>query len=294
MAEQSIWKKEITLGRRKPAPLPAELTVPVSESVWKREIRLGKRTAPPEPAVERQDPEHWEPAKRAELWAPRLPEHREEPPLPAVVALPAIEPAATIAVPAIVALEPAPHTEPAPRDFAALDPKFRQVNVLAKLIEQRAAEYPARVDEWRQMLPRLAERAEDGVLPVELDGVVRTLFYELLHVGPNAPSKVEQPYRESKLPRLKRPARSPKPAKAAKPAEQEREQAATPAQSGLRREIHLSRPKLPKRVKPQPSETPAVQAEPAAAKASGLRRELHLPRPKLSRGPRSERPAKAE
>jgi len=75
MADQSsIWKKEISFGRRKPAPEAAERT----ESVWKREISLGRRSSALLPVpVARQD--QWEPAKRAELWAPPLPEHREPP-----------------------------------------------------------------------------------------------------------------------------------------------------------------------------------------------------------------------
>ena len=280
MADQSsIWKKEISLGRRKPDASPTELT----ESVWKKEIRIGRRNVSSAAPVERDD--DWAAVKRTEFWAaPRRPEV-SEPPMPAAVEVPAIEPVVKVATaPAIVA------PEPPSRSFAALDPKFRQIAVLAKLVEQRAAEYPGRVNEWRQMLPRLAEQAEDGVLPIGLEGVVRTLFYELLHVGPNAPNGVEQTYNKPKSPRLKRPKWSPK------PAEQKPEQAVKPEQSGLRRELHLPRPKLPKRSKSQPSESPEAQPQPAPAKSqqSSLRRELHLPRlklPTLSRGlPRPKRP----
>ncbi len=193
--------------------------------------------------------------------------------------------------------------EPLSRNFAALDPRFRQVAVLAKLVEQRAAEYPERVNEWRQMLPRLAEQAEDGVLPAGLDSVVRTLFYEVLHVGPNAPNGVEQTFTEQavaeqtivepKRSRLKRSKQN------VDPAEPTPEPAVKPEGSGLRRELHLPRPKLPKRAKSQPLEIPSLQPQPEAAKPqeSGLRRELHMPRPKLpklSRGAHTERPAKPE
>ncbi len=255
MADQSsIWKKEIQLGRRKPAAPAAERT----ESVWKKEISLGRRNPAAAAPAARHD--EWTPAKRTELWAERR----------------SVATTETIAKATAAPTTVAP--ERSPRSFAALDPRFRQIAVLAKLIERRAAEYPERVDEWRQLLPRLAERAEDGVLPVELEGVVRTLFHELLHVGPNAPSGVEQTLRKSKRPRLKRSKRN-------------REQLAKPEQSGLRREVHLPRPKLPKRPQSERSQTPA----PAKPPQSGLHRELHLPRPKLptlSRGGGAERPAK--
>jgi type IV pilus assembly protein PilM len=289
MADQSsIWKKEISLGRRKPDAPPDEL----AESVWKKEIRLGRGGAPAAAPVE--SPDEWTPAKRAELWGTRRPVEVSEPLLEPQVEVPETEPVAKVtAAPAIVTAKP-------PRSFAALDPKFRQLTVLAKLVEERAAEYPERVDEWRQLLPRLAEQANDGVLPVELEGVVRTLFYEILHVGTNAPHGVEQTQKKAKRPRLTRTKQSPE-----QPTENKPEQAAKPQQSGLRREVHLPRPKLPKlpkRSRSHPPEIPAAQAEPAPAKPqrSGMRRELKLPKlklPNLSRGARPERaekPAKAD
>ena len=289
MADQSsIWKKEISLGRRKPDAPPDEL----AESVWKKEIRLGRGGAPAAAPVE--SPDEWTPAKRAELWGTRRPVEVSEPLLePPVDVSPTAPVAKVTAAPVIVTAKP-------PRSFAALDPKFRQLTVLAKLVEERAAEYPERVDEWRQLLPRLAEQADDGVLPVELEGVVRTLFYEILHVGPKAPFGVEQIQKKAKRPRLTRTKQSPK-----QPTENQPEQAAKPQQSGLRRELHLSRPKLPKlpkRSRSQPAEKPAKAEKPARAEnpQSGMRRELHLPKlklPNLSRGARPERaekPAKAE
>jgi hypothetical protein len=283
MADQSsIWKKELSLGRNKPAAPPDEFT----ESVWKKEIRLGRRNAPAPAPVAPDDV--WSPAKRVEQWmAPRQPkvDAVDALPLPAAVEVPAAEPVAEVAVPAdAVAAKP-------PRSFAALDPRFRQITVLAKLAEERAAEYPGRIDEWRQMLPRLAEQAVDGVLPVSLEGVVRTLFYELLFVGPSAPNGVERTFETP----------PPQPLEQSKPiAEQSAEstpaQAVKPEQSGLRRELHLPRPKLPKRSRTRSVEVAVEQdLEPAVKpEQSGLRRELHLPRPKLSRGARAERPAKAE
>src|SRR5437016_6073785 len=53
--KQSIWKKEISLGRKPKEPKPAKATGPSSDepkqSMWKKEISL-KRKPKPEPTVE--------------------------------------------------------------------------------------------------------------------------------------------------------------------------------------------------------------------------------------------------
>jgi type IV pilus assembly protein PilM len=296
MADQSsIWKKEISLGRRKADAPAAE----VAQPIWKKEIRLGRRAAPPVAPVEHN--EEWTPAKRTEFWAAAPRPAQVSEPSPPALEPPVTEPAVAVTpAPAVTSATAVVTPEPLSRNFAALDPRFRQVAVLAKLVEQRAAEYPARVNEWRQMLPRLAEQAEDGVLPAGLDSVVRTLFYEVLHVGPNAPNGVEQTFNEQAVTEqtIRKPKRSrlKRSAKTVEPAEPTPEPAVKPEGSGLRRELHLPRPKLPKLSRGARTEKPE-KPEKAAKPESGLRRELHLPRPKLpklSRRVPAEKPEKVE
>jgi type IV pilus assembly protein PilM len=296
MADQSsIWKKEISLGRRKADAPAAE----VAQPIWKKEIRLGRRAAPPVAPVEHN--EEWTPAKRTEFWAAAPRPAQVSEPSPPALEPPVTEPAVAVTpAPAVTSATAVVTPEPLSRNFAALDPRFRQVAVLAKLVEQRAAEYPARVNEWRQMLPRLAEQAEDGVLPAGLDSVVRTLFYEVLHVGPNAPNGVEQTFNEQAVTEqtIRKPKRSrlKRSAKTVEPAEPTSEPAVKPDVSALRRELHLPRPKLPKLSRGARTEKPE-KPEKAAKPESGLRRELHLPRPKLpklSRRVPAEKPEKVE
>jgi type IV pilus assembly protein PilM len=65
----------------------------------------------------------------------------------------------------------------------ALEPRFRRIEVLSRLLDQYADEFPDRAEERRKMLARLADSAEDGILPPDLDGVIHTLFYDLLRRG---------------------------------------------------------------------------------------------------------------
>ena len=65
----------------------------------------------------------------------------------------------------------------------ALEPRFRRIDVLNRLLDQYADEFPDRAEERRKMLARLADSAEDGILPPDLDGVIHTLFYDLLRRG---------------------------------------------------------------------------------------------------------------
>src|SRR5690349_17035624 len=94
---------------------------------------------------------------------------------------------------------------------AVIEPRFRRIEVLSRLLEQYADEFPDRAEERRKMLARLAESAVDGVLPAELDGVIHTLFYDLLRRGLK-PSK-QFWKRENHVPRQRKPA-----AKKAQPA----------------------------------------------------------------------------
>ena len=57
--DQSIWKKEISFGRKRkePAPEPeatdaAEATTDEPTSIWKKELSFGKKKAAPEPVVD--------------------------------------------------------------------------------------------------------------------------------------------------------------------------------------------------------------------------------------------------
>jgi len=65
----------------------------------------------------------------------------------------------------------------------ALEPRFRRIDVLSRLLDQYADDFPDRAEERRKMLARLADSAEDGILPPDLDGVIHTLFYDLLRRG---------------------------------------------------------------------------------------------------------------
>src|SRR5690348_11903638 len=66
---------------------------------------------------------------------------------------------------------------------AVIEPRFRRIEVLERLLDEYADEFPDRAEERRKMLARLAENAEDGILPADLDGVIHTLFYDLLRRG---------------------------------------------------------------------------------------------------------------
>jgi hypothetical protein len=85
--KQSIWKKEISLGRKPKEPKPAKAADPSSDepkqSMWKKEISL-KRKPKPEPVLE---------------VAPEADTTVELPPAVAAVIAPAHEPVETSATP---------------------------------------------------------------------------------------------------------------------------------------------------------------------------------------------------
>lgn len=131
---------------------------------------------------------------------------------------------------------------------AVIEPRFRRIEVLERLLDEYEHEFPDRAEERRQMLARLAESAEDGILPADLDGVIHTLFYDLLRRGLK-PSK-QFWKRENHI-----PAKKPKPA-APKIA------AVAPAPAAptsiWKKEISLSRP----RPKPAPEPSPVEEKTP--------------------------------
>src|SRR5581483_8246227 len=108
-------------------------------SIWKKEIHLRRR---PQPASQPSAPHAtWQTPKRTQLWT--------EPEVSSPVEAPA---------PVL------PSTK--------LDPEFRKIDVLRRLLATHADRFPDRTDDWWKMLDRLSESAHKGVLPAELDGVV--------------------------------------------------------------------------------------------------------------------------
>ena len=191
-----------------------------------------------------------------------------------------------------VAAQPQTRAEPLPPPVAlapqvALEPRFRRIEVLGRLLDQYAEEFPDRAEERRKMLARLAESAEDGILSPDLDGVIHTLFYDLLRRGLK-PSK-QFWKRENSTPKPRKPSK----AKAA----------AAPAgtTSIWKKEISLGRSSQPKQKvapaggdktpwwkkelsvgrssKPTEEVVPAVERETEEAKTPFWKRELAVSRP---------------
>ncbi|HZT53879.1 MAG TPA: type IV pilus assembly protein PilM [Gaiellaceae bacterium] len=156
------------------------------------------------------------------------------------------------------------------RPDTALHPRFRELATLATLIEQRAPEFPDRVDDWRRLLARFAESAEDGVLPSRLDAVVRTIFYDLLYVGAAAPAAPGAP--EPQL----APAPEPEP-----------QLVAAPDAGGERREhVPFWKKELSLKRTPKPAQAPAEK--PAAESVPFWKKELSL-----KRAPKPPQPVEA-
>jgi type IV pilus assembly protein PilM len=194
---------------------------------------------------------------------------------------------------------------------AVIEPRFRRIEVLERLLDEYADEFPDRAEERRKMLGRLAENAEDGILPADLDGVIHTLFYDLLRRGlkpskqfwkreNHIPKKREQAAPKIAVVVPKQPASTtsiwrkeislgrPRAKAAPEPSPAE---AKTP---WWKKEIGGSKtpkaPKEPKEKKPKREKAPKAAKAPKEAKerkapkeASGLRREIHLPKPSLPR-----------
>jgi type IV pilus assembly protein PilM len=143
---------------------------------------------------------------------------------------------------------------------AVIEPRFRRIEVLERLLDEYADEFPDRAEERRKMLGRLAENAEDGILPADLDGVIHTLFYDLLRRGLK-PSK-QFWKRENHIPK-KREQAAPKIAVVVP-----KQPASTT--SIWRKEISLGRPRAKAAPEPSPAEakTPWWKKEIGGSKTS--------------------------
>jgi type IV pilus assembly protein PilM len=128
----------------------------------------------------------WQPPKREDLWEAAAPGAR---------------------------LAPAPDVE--------LDPRFRKLSTLHRLVTQHSDQFPERLEEWRLLLYRLADSAHDGVLPADMDGVIHTLFFQLLSLDPDVPA---EPFWKKEV-RLRKGPKAPKAPKAAKKPKPEKAQA---------------------------------------------------------------------
>jgi uncharacterized protein involved in exopolysaccharide biosynthesis len=113
-----------------------------------------------------------------------LPRERRPPPLPPVVPPPppppAPEPPSPAPEPAPPAPEPPPEPPPEPSEPVRSEGAWN-LNVLRRLVEERAAEHPDRVETWHTYLALLREHAgPDGRLPPSFDALVEEEFGELL------------------------------------------------------------------------------------------------------------------
>src|SRR5207244_2919726 len=164
-----------------------------------------------------------------------------------------------------------------------LEPRFRRIEVLSRLLDQYGDEFPDRADERRKMLARLADSAEDGILPPDLDGVIHTLFYDLLRRGLK-PSK-QFWKRENSLPKpRKAPTKQANTTsfwkqeislgRSARPKVEKAPAAPKPEKTSfLKKEISFGRSSKPKQPKPA--------KERNGTQKSVLRRELRLRKPSL-------------
>jgi hypothetical protein len=86
--------------------------------------------------------------------------------------------------PAPAAVAPPPPRPSAPR--AAFDPTgglfyaYRDLAALRRLVAERGAEFPDRLDEWVIYLETLEPYAENGILPIRFEQVVEDVFGPLL------------------------------------------------------------------------------------------------------------------
>jgi len=148
---RAVTQREVALARR-----AAQATA--------REAALDARTAELDRRAEELALEAAQAARQAEE------QERQRPPEPAPVPAPVPAPAA-----------PAPAAPP-PGE-AAVDEQSGRWNllVLERLINERAGEFPRRVDEWSSYLYYLREYAEpDGSVPASFDWLIQDTFSELL------------------------------------------------------------------------------------------------------------------
>ena len=150
----ALDEREAELAGRAPAPAAIEPPPPMP---------------PPQPESVVAQPAGWEVPKREEHWVePPAPPDPEPEPLP--VAPPAPEP-----VP-MAASAPEPAFDPTGGLFYAC----RDIAVLRRLVAERGAEFPDRLDEWVIYLETLEPHAEDGILPMRFEQVVEDVFGPLL------------------------------------------------------------------------------------------------------------------
>lgn len=152
----------------------------------------------------------------------------------------------------------------------AIEPRFRRIEVLGRLIEEYADEFPDRLDERRTMLARLAESAVDGLVPPELDSVIHTLFYDLLHREPEPPKGFWKREHSLRRPR-KAPANKLAAVAPAREPQPEQVRSAATTTPFWRKELSLGR-------SPQPEVAVAEPVQVDTPKTSFLKREISLGR----------------
>ena len=166
--DQSIWKKEISFGRKRkePAPEPegtdaADAATDEPTSIWKKELSFGKKKTAPEPVVEEPVVEH--PVAEEQVWSKEVSFSRAEEPAveEPVVEEPVIEepvveeqPLAdeqvwTRAVSFSPAPEPEHAVEPADDPVAEVEPVAdEEATVLAEAVEAEKVEPEAPTETW--------------------------------------------------------------------------------------------------------------------------------------------------
>src|SRR5207237_57893 len=130
--------------------------------------------------------------------------------------------------------------------FAVLNPKFRELKVLTKLVAEHGEEFPALAEQWALLLPSLEQSAVNGVLPPDRDPVVRTLFRQLLLAHPEPPKG-----------RFARPQSRASASNKAPPAKPLR--VAKPSSSFWEKELSLGRKPKPAPAPPQSKPKPKAQ-----------------------------------
>jgi hypothetical protein len=76
----------------------------------------------------------------------------------------------------VAASAPQPAFDPTGGLFYA----YRNIDVLRRLVAERGAEFPDRIDEWTIYLETLEPYAEDGTLPMRFEQVIEDVFGPLL------------------------------------------------------------------------------------------------------------------
>lgn len=160
---QALDEREAQLAAREPprdvseqSPLPVPAPPPAPPPEPEREL---------EPAPVVPNAAGWEVPKRVEHWVEPAPPPPEPEPVP----------------------EPKPTPEPVPEPVVAQSREetapfyaYRNIGVLRRLIAERGAEFPDRIEEWGIYLDTFESYAEDGNLPPRFEGVIEDVFGPLL------------------------------------------------------------------------------------------------------------------